>query len=463
MKKAKLIDLLKSFRNNEIKDLSVFINQISYEESFVLKLFSYLYKQYPLFLDKNIEKEKVYKKLFPTKKYDENKLSKIMSELSKTIEDYIIVTHSRSNDLYNKVQLLTYYNERLLEKLYQQTEKEIIKLQTKMPISAQNEMLSYQFEFIRLLNRIKKDIRKPDFQILYDNINIFFETQKLRWQNINYTSMLPELKTTIITDNSVNMYYRLQKKISNLFVNNDDAYLEQIIDFLTENTLNFEKIEKDEIYLLLTAYTLDKGNNGNVIYHKYLFDIYNLMDKQGVFLNIYNNIDLASYKNYITLALKFNEIDAAEVFLEKYKYNLVKEIKEELYNFNKALILFEKKEYNTVLDLLLFCNFTDVFYKLNQRRLLVKTYFELSRFDESYFNLLFDYIAAFKKFLLTIKTIPQNYIILNKNFIKYTEILLSKEKFNNEEVKLYTDKLSKVDQISERNWLNEKIANNKVI
>lgn len=458
MKKAKVIELLKSFSPQEIKNLAVFIFQSSNkDETYVLKLFTYLYKQYPIFIDKNIEKEKVYNKLFPTKKYDENKLSKIMSELSKTIEEYIVITHSKSNNLYTKVNLLNYYNERNIEKHYIQTEKEIIKLQIELPCSTQNEILFYQFEFIRLLNRIKKDVRKPDFQILYDNISIFCDTQKLRWQNINHTSMLPELKTTEISDTSINMYYTLHKKISNLFANNDDTYLEEIIDFLKSNTLKIEKIEKDEIYMLLVAYTLDKGNNGNVIYHKYLFDIYNLMDKNEVFINIYNNIDLADYKNYITLALKFNEIHLAELFLEKYKDYLHDEYKVDVFNLNKAMILFEKKEYKMVIDLLLNCKFNDVFYKLNQRRLLVKTYFELSILDNSYFSLLQDYIAAFKKYLLSLKTIPANYISLNKNFIKYTELLLSKPKFSIHEANDFKEKLAKVSQVSERNWLNEKI------
>ncbi|QQR98508.1 MAG: hypothetical protein IPK18_02975 [Sphingobacteriales bacterium] len=182
------------------------------------------------------------------------------------------------------------------------------------------------------------------------------------------------------------------------------------------------------------------------------------MDEHSIFLNIYLQIELAAYKNYITLALKFNEINLAEKFLEKYKSHLQDEHKEEVYNFNKALILFEKKDYSSVIDLLLFLNFKDVFYKLNQRRLLVKTYFEISQTNESYFKLLIDYIASFKKYLLSLKTLPEDYIILNKNFIKFTEILISKQKLNKNDAKTFSDKLSKVEKISERNWFNEKIA-----
>mgnify|MGYP007068649285 CR=1 FL=1 len=78
MKKSKLIDLLKSFNNLEIKDLSIYINQVYYkDEAHAYKMFTYLYKQYPQFLEKNTEKTKVYKKIFANKTYDENKLSKI--------------------------------------------------------------------------------------------------------------------------------------------------------------------------------------------------------------------------------------------------------------------------------------------------------------------------------------------------------------------------------------------------
>ena len=136
---------------------------------------------FPEFEEKNIEKAKVYKKLFPSKKYAENKLSKIMSELTKIIEEYIITRQSKSNELSNKIQLLRFYNERNLEKHYKQIEKEIEKLLENIPIGVLTQTLAYQYEEIRITHDLKSNDRDANYQKVYNILTAFTDAEKLRW------------------------------------------------------------------------------------------------------------------------------------------------------------------------------------------------------------------------------------------------------------------------------------------
>lgn len=456
MKNAKLIDVLKSFTKEEIKDLSVYVEHAKVKENtFVQQLYAYLFKQYPEFADKNIAKEKVYKKLFSNKKYDENKLSKIMSELTKTIEDYIITRQSKSNELANKIQLIRFYNERNLEKQYKQIEKEIDKILQEIPISAISEMLTYQYEEIRLVYSLKHDDRQANYQTVFDKIVTFSDAQKLRWKNISNTNLFPNLSET----NQANILYSIHYKIDQLLTQNNEIFLFEIIDFYKKNNKKIDKEESREVLWLLVEYCLQKANNGITKYYQYTFDIYQIIEQNNLLLNTYSNVDLAAYKNYITLALKVNALKDAEYFLEKYKENLATDVKVETYNFNKALIVFENKNYADVLQLLLYCKFTDIFYKLNQRRLIIKTYFELLDTDTTYYSIILDAITAFKKHLLEVKNVPEKYISLNKNFLKFTDKLLAANKLSKAEKEQLQNLLNKTEHVSERNWIEEKIKN----
>ena len=113
------------------------------------------------------------------------------------------------------------------------------------------------------------------------------------------------------------------------------------------------------------------------------------------------------------------------------------------------------------MQLLLYCKFTDIFYKLNQRRLILKTYYELLSSDTTYYSIILDAITAFKKHLLEVKNVPEKYISLNKNFLKFTDKLLAANKLSKAEKEQLQDLLNKTEHVSERNWIEEKIKNHK--
>lgn len=456
MKNAKLIDLLKSFTKEEIKELAEFvIHAKAKDNTYSQRLFSYLFKYHPLYEEKFIQKERVFKKLILGKKYDENKLSKIMSELTKLIEEYIITKQSKSNILSNKIQLLSFYNERNLEKHYKQIEKETEKLLEEIPLGVLSQTLTYQFEEIKITHDLKTNDRHANYQKVYNVLMEFTDAEKLRWQNLSNISLFPKLENN--KDHSI--LYILNKKIEELLLENNEQILFEILDYFKVNNTKIENEQKRDILYSLLFYCINQINSGKSSYYPITISLFHNIEINKLILNYYNKIDISTYKNYISISLKIDKIKEAELFLEKYKENLPDEIKEETYHFNKALILFEKKKYDDVLDLLLYCKFVDVFYKLNQRRILIKTYYELCNKNDTYLNVLLDNIVAFKKYLQNIKSIPENYIILNKNFLKFTDILLSKSKLSTQEKNDLMLKLTNINQVTERNWLEEKINN----
>lgn len=453
MQKAKIVEILKAFTKAEMLDLTVFINRNkAIENTHTHKLFILLNKNYPFFTDKNINKEKVFKKLFGGKKFDDNKLSKIMSELTKLIEEFIVMLQLKTNRFQHKLELLKFYNERNLEKYYLQIEKEIEKLQIEIPMGVHSQMMIYQFEEIKLNYGLKHQDRSTNYQNIYNILVSFSEAEKLRWKNLSHINMFP----TILESKNSSVLFIIHSKLESLLVNNEEKKINEILYYFDQN-YNIEKEQSRDILFTLLYYCLQKVNSGDSNYYRHVIDLFHTIESYGLILNTYNKIDLSTYKNYITCALKINKINDAESFLEKYKQSLPENVAIEVYHFNKALIEFEKKAYSNVLDLIIYCKFTDVFYKLNQRRLIIKTYYELMEHDNTYHTVLIDAIIAFKKYLSIVKNLPELFIELNKNFLHFLSEILDSHRSKRITKSILLNKLNSTKHITERIWIEEKI------
>lgn len=110
MVNSKLIEVLKVFSAEDMKQLLDFAaKQADRKDTLPQKLLLILEKQFPDFPEKAITREKVYNKVFSDKKFNDNKLSKLMSELMKLIEDFIIYSKQIENAADNKMNLLKFY------------------------------------------------------------------------------------------------------------------------------------------------------------------------------------------------------------------------------------------------------------------------------------------------------------------------------------------------------------------
>lgn len=337
-----------------------------------------------------------------------------MSELTKLIEEFIISTESKTNVLQNKILLLQFYDNHNLDKYYKQTEKEISELFNHSTLTYFHGYLKYIFETVRLRNTIKYDKRNPNYQSLYEKLNEFYSIEKLRWENLAKVNNTPSLAY----QNNDTVLFTILNKTKILIEKNEESIFLEIATIIKDNLNLFDDLIANDIIWILIAYSIQQQNLGNSLYYEHMIYLYDLLIKRNLILNIHNIMNIGTYKNYITVCLKVNKIKEADAFLEKFKPNLKDEIRENVYHFNKALIEFEKKNYKIVLTLILYCKFSDVYYKLNQRRIIIKTYFELLKTDENYYTSLTDAITAFNKYLLITKSLPELHVEMNKNFLK---------------------------------------------
>lgn len=209
---------------------------------------------------------------------------------------------------------------------------------------------------------------------------------------------------------------------------------------------------------MLLYFAIQKINKGFADYYEQQLRIYHILIDRDLILNHYGKIYIATYKNYISSALRLGRIAEAEKFLEHYKHYLLDDLKEDVYNFNKAFIRFEKNNFDEVLSLLSNTKLDDVYYNLAQRRMVIKAYYELLQKDNSYFELLHSSMNAFKKFVYTKNSIPELHVELNKNFLKMLQKIEEISGVNKTKVAALQKELKAMSSVAERQWLENKIS-----
>ena len=99
MHNSRLVELLKTFSDAEIKKFGDFVRSPYFNKSDrVIKLYDQLKKYHPNYSSPLISKEKIYGRLFPGKKYHDSTLRVVIHLLGEIAEKFITQKRFESNE-----------------------------------------------------------------------------------------------------------------------------------------------------------------------------------------------------------------------------------------------------------------------------------------------------------------------------------------------------------------------------
>jgi hypothetical protein len=122
MQSSKFIEILKTFNPAEFKRFGLMIRSPYFNsEKVLITLFDQLKKHYPEFSSKTLDREKVFLKLYPAKKYNDALMRNVFSDMLKLCEEFLLFEKYRSNEFRSRIELMDEYSSRGLMKLYEKT------------------------------------------------------------------------------------------------------------------------------------------------------------------------------------------------------------------------------------------------------------------------------------------------------------------------------------------------------
>jgi hypothetical protein len=461
---SKLIKILKTFTKKEFKELDLFTKTALFNKnSDVINLQSFLKKNYPVFDPRFITYEKGSIQLFGEK--DIKRLRYVMTDLTRLIEKFIAFKkYSEDEHQY----LIKAYQTRGLNKYFKQESTKKYNELNKFSEIRDEKYYRDQYELNELSYQytLENDNRNIDTELqgLVDNLDVFYLTKKLKYSceiinrmnilKVEYDVNLLNYLLNYIEGNEVKkvpsilVYYQVLKTLKEPEKEKNYIYLKTLIN---DHLRKFKKEEQYDLYGYLQNYCIKKINTGNNDYLKKLFENYNEMLIQKVIIKN-NTIAQFDFKNMVTVALRVEEYKWAENFINDYQIYLLEEHKINAVNYNMARLFFYREKYKQGLKQLLAVEFTDIYYSLDSRALLLKTYYELEDLESA-----LSLIKAFKIYLKRDNTISEYQNLTYSNFLKIVNQLVRFKIGYINNIEQIEEQLNNIKQIADLTWLKQKV------
>ena len=433
MTENKLFSLIKTLSGEEFHWFERYVKSGFFNKrKDLIQLVEAIKKFHPAYDSRNLTEEKLFKSIYPKEKYDNKKLRYILSDTSKLLEEFLIYTELEKESTYKTTLLLRSFNKRNLDKYF--------------------------------LSKIKNRGIDESLQIMSDNLDWYYLSTKLKYcceilnrQNVisvEYDiSMLSEVlqhleKRSYEHIPAISIYYQI---LLTLRDGENETHFLKLKETLDKNHNIFNKTELRDMYAFAQNYCIKRINLGKSIFLKELFHIYQvLLVSEIIFTD--GVLSQWDYKNIVVVGLRLDQEEWIGNFIEAYKNKLNADERENAYLFNSAYFSFYKKQYSTVLKKLQQVEFSDLYYQLDSKNLLVKTFYEKDDQDA-----LFACIASFTTFIKKNKLVSEYQRLAYLNFLKLVEDLSTLDLSKKENRSNLETSITTTIPLADITWLLKKI------
>jgi len=466
MRNSKLIQLMETLNEDEIRGFSKYVIRINKDDSNIVKLFNYLKKNKTFFNEKKLNRKHVFTKVFENEDFRDRKILDLASDLSLQLEEFLISRFVKTSILHKNYLRAEIYEKRGLEKLALQITRKTIK-----NLSEKYD-LTYHLNAWHLLHNQfnlgdSTEIKKGQHNELLDKINahldMFYMLTKMRYyaesKNREFfinKEMEDSLLNEIIKYSNKepfceNPLFEIYKGISQLNDQSNEATYESVkkLFYQCKNKLSENEIE--DIFLFLINYANTIIIKGNLAYQSELLRLYQ-EGFQEEMLSEYGAAFTQHYINAVILAAELNQLEWVEDFISNYSPKLKEKNQQDVNLLAEAYLLYVKSDYEKSIEKINVINFHDISYEFISRTLIVRNYYEVP--DDKY--PLMGYCDTFERFLMDNKFIGKKLRESNLNFVRFVK-KLKRAQNKPKTLKSLYDEIGKKENLVCRKWLLKKV------
>ncbi|MBS1493668.1 MAG: hypothetical protein JST55_09160 [Bacteroidetes bacterium] len=466
MNDTKLILLLKTFSKHEIKEFEKFLQSpyLNTSGEYILKFFAAIKKYYPDFEAEDFTRQNIFKLIYPSEKYNDARMRKLVSETMKLVLDYLAINNFINDEQAVGKRVLEELENRNSEALFEIKSKELNK-KLESCKRKDNQYYRQKFELIQAIKSFYFYRERKKAILLFDEeieclsnyfaltfIHKFIERFKEKRSFTDNNFSLPFFKEINSfaaenysgKENLFDLYYTELL----LYISGEEKYYYSLKHNKEKLYAKIQETALPSIYTTLTNYATEMLEKGNVNYLNELFNLQKEILKRKLYGIIFSEF---LFINIVTTALRLGEIKFAEKFINDFKDKMKKELKDDVYNYCLANIEFSKKRYSESLEALLKINFSFSLHKYLIKNLTLKNYYELNEVDASY-----SLIDSFKHTIKRDKSVPENVRVLITNFTNFVREMIRIK--NGEKKKDDIEARIKKEVTAEKQWLLSKVS-----
>jgi hypothetical protein len=458
--------ILRSFSQYELNRFDRFIAGVESDER-ITKAWTYIRPFYKERIPEALDKDNIWRVAFGKVKFVPLRYARLLSDFTKVLEKFLLMEYISSRDTDRSIALLDIYNMRSIGSCI----APLIK-------SADDSLNKYRYrdgEFYLSRFRIdeqrntyienldRRDDEKHLTQTMH-SLDTYYLIQKLKY----YASALHYQKFLNIPSEIQFMEEVMQFAASPVFdavplvrillciiqtledVEGEKAF-EELRLLLSRHIALFPMEEAEQLYAFAVNYCIRQINKGEPEYLQKIFTLYKQMLHDGL-LTYKGNISPWEFKNIVTVALRAKELKWAANFIEKQSPLIAERDRENAYTFNMARYAFAAGKYDKVLELLGTVDYDDVFYQLDAKTTLMKTYYELGEYQP-----LQSLKESFRILLSRKKLISDTQRDVYGNFVRYTLKLFRVDVKDKKKMDTLRKEILATKQMADKGWVMEKL------
>lgn len=285
-------------------------------------------------------------------------------------------------------------------------------------------------------------------QISAEKINLNFILKK-EWNDPFLKTILEQIDKGLFDGSPYIKLYRLI--ITSLTDQENETVFEQLKLEVPRLLGGLSGSELTDLYQYLLNYCIRRINAGKLVFQNELLAVYQSALEHGALLSN-NRISQWDFKNVVTIALRTKQQEYAREFIHGYKQHLPLAQRTNALAYNLANLHFSEGNYRDAIKQLQKVDLDDVFYRLDARSILLKSYYELDDTDA-----LFYHATAFRSMLNRNRHISDHQRKLYLNLIKHT-LSLTKVGADRSRLRSVEKRVMENPNVADLSWLEEKIA-----
>ncbi len=473
MNNSRLIEILRVFNKKEIRNLRKWIiSPISNQREDVILLFECLLKDERYRENNSLSKTKIFHEVYSDLPYDDAKMRQLVFFAMKTLEEYIIYTELRKDEIKAKIALADFYRTRKLEKAYLKNYKQLLNIHELHP-HRNTDYLRKEY-LIQLENYefwIKKSrTKKINLNILEVSKSLYhsFIADQLRQgclmhafrslYETNYKiGLIDEIAAEIIRDPSlleipaISIYFYGYK--TNLEKENPDHY-KNLKKAIKQYENLFPTDEFGDIYHIAINHCIGQMNRGKDEFIREAFELFQKGFQKEIFLEN-NFVSPWTFHNVVVIGLKLKDFEVIKNFINDNQIYLEDKFRESFVNYSFALFYYEKGDFSKAMNYLLQYEHDEMVINVRAKIMLIKIYYQQ---DE--INALESLLGSMRTYLSRKKVMgyhKDNF----KNIIRLTKKLLKIKTYDKDQKLKLKALIEAANPLttSDRNWLLAQLEN----
>jgi len=462
MTESKLVFLLKTFKKGEWRRFKEFLASPYFNKrADLIAFFNYIASTAPEFLEKKLSKAVVFKKLYPNQVYDDKQMRYLMNYTLKAAEEFLGQQKVDSLMLQDN-----YILEELVDRKLEKHAKRYFEKIANNQANTTEKTIDYYYSNYQLADIANKhffnqEMRRHDdnLKIATDNLDLFYLINKLKYScemlnrqkvfstnyDLSFTNQIYNYLISIEEEKEplIDIYCQIY---ATLTLEDAATNFEILKELVANNDSVIPPIEKQHIYNYAINYCMRqvKYNVNRNYYANQSLELY-LEGIQQEFLFVNNCLSPWIFKNVVRMGLNLKKYDWTEHFINEFYKKLAIEFQEDALHYNLADLAYRRKNYKEAQYHLLLVEYSDVFYSLGAKEILLKTYYENKEIES-----LFSLIASFSIYLRRNKKISNN---IRETYLNFTTLLSQIVRATKDKIPKVVYNINNTELVTNRSWL----------